>query len=143
MQVVHAYPHDSSAFTQGLEYHNGLLYEGTGLKGHSALRVEHLNNGAVVRRITLPSQYFGEGITVLNGSIYQLTWLAHKGFVYGVTTLRLLREFEYPGEGWGLANDSKLIYMSDGSSEIRVWDPVTWPNSAASKSMTAGSLSKC
>jgi glutaminyl-peptide cyclotransferase len=125
VQVVHTYPHDPSAFTQGLEYHNGLLYEGTGLQGRSALRVEHLANATVIRRMNLSSQYFGEGITVLNGRIYQLTWTAHKGFVYGASTFHLLREFEYPGEGWGLANDGKLIYMSDGSYEIRVWDPST------------------
>jgi len=125
VQVIHTYPHDPTAFTQGLEYHDGVLYEGTGLKGRSALRVEHLNNAAVIHRVKLADEYFGEGITVLNGEIYELTWLAHKGFVYSESTLHRLREFQYPGEGWGLANDGKLIYMSDGSSEIRVLDPKT------------------
>ncbi len=121
-KVVHIYPHDATSFTQGFEYHNGLLYEGTGLEGHSHLRVEHLETGKVIRQIAIDERLFGEGITLLHGHIYQLTWLAGKGFVYDASTFHKLSEFSYPGQGWGLTNDGKSIYMSDGTSEIRVWD---------------------
>ena len=125
VRVVHEYPHDPSAFTQGLEYRDGFLYEGTGLEGHSTLRKEDLTTGKVLQEIHLASDYFGEGITLLHGRIYELTWLAQKGFVYERATFRLLHTFEYPGEGWGLTNDGRRIYMSDGTSQIRVWDPAT------------------
>jgi glutamine cyclotransferase len=123
VQVIHVYPHDRSAFTQGLEYRGGFLYEGTGLNGHSSLREEELESGRIVREIALPSEYFGEGITVINGTIVQLTWRSHIGFVYQQPTFSFLRNFEYPGEGWGLTNDGSHIYMSDGTSQIRCWDP--------------------
>ena len=124
-RVVHVYPHDPSAFTQGLEYHDGVLYEGTGLQGRSTLRKVDLRSGKVLREIHLDGQYFGEGITVLNRRVVQLTWQAHRGFLYELGTFKMLRSFEYPGEGWGLTNDGKQIYMSDGSAEIRCWDPAT------------------
>jgi glutamine cyclotransferase len=125
VRVLHVYPHDRSAFTQGLEYHDGFLYEGTGLEGHSRLRKEVLETGKVLQETQLSSDYFGEGITVLHNRIFQLTWLTQKGFVYDRPTLQLLRTFEYPGEGWGLTNDGRQIYMSDGTTQIRVWDPAT------------------
>jgi len=124
-QVVHVYPHDRDAFTQGLEFRAGFLYEGTGLNGHSTLRKVMLENGRVVQEIDLPPEYFGEGITVINQQIIELTWRAQTGFVYEQNSFRRLRSFNYPGEGWGLANDGTQIYMSDGSPQIRVWDPVT------------------
>ena len=124
-QVVHVYPHDRSAFTQGLEFRAGYLYEGTGLYGHSRLRKVKLETGQAVQEISLPRQYFGEGITVVNQQIIELTWRTEIGFVYDQNSFRQLRSFNYPGEGWGLANDGSQIYMSDGSSEIRVWDPGT------------------
>ncbi len=117
------FPHDPSAFTQGLEYRGGFLYEGTGLNGRSALRKEELNTGRVLEELKLPEQFFGEGITVENGRIVQLTWQSHEGFVYDQATFRLLKNFSYPGEGWGLANDGQFVYMSDGTAEIRVLDP--------------------
>lgn len=124
-QVIHAYPHDPNAFTQGLEYRAGYLYEGTGLKGRSSVRKEKLETGQVLQQIDIDPQYFGEGITVLNQQIIELTWQAETGFVYDQSNFRRERTFNYPGEGWGLANDGQNIYMSDGSAQIRIWDPLT------------------
>jgi glutamine cyclotransferase len=124
-QVVHAYPHDRSAFTQGLEYRAGFLYEGTGLVGRSSLRKSKLETGEVVQQIDIGSEYFGEGITVLNQQIIELTWRSNIGFVYDQASFRKLRSFNYTGEGWGLANDGQQIFMSDGSATIRVWDPTS------------------
>ncbi|HTW66130.1 MAG TPA: glutaminyl-peptide cyclotransferase [Bryobacteraceae bacterium] len=124
-QIIHVYPHDPDAFTQGLEFRAGFLYESTGLKGHSSVRRERLETGKVLQQIDLDPQFFGEGITVLNRKIFELTWKAQTGFVYDQASFRRLRSFNYPGEGWGLANDGRNIYMSDGSDQIRVWDPVT------------------
>ena len=124
-KVVHTYPHDPTAFTQGLEYRGGFLYEGTGLEGHSTLRKVALESGQVLKSMPLDGQYFGEGITVLDRHIYELTWQAHRGFVYDQGAFQLLRSFDYPGEGWGLTNDGRQIFMSDGSAQIRCWDPAT------------------
>jgi glutaminyl-peptide cyclotransferase len=124
-QVVHVYPHDRNAFTQGLEFRAGFLYEGTGLNGHSTLRKVKLETGELVQQISLSPEYFGEGITVINQQIIELTWRTETGFVYNQNSFRRLRSFSYPGEGWGLANDGAQIYMSDGTPQIRVWDPVT------------------
>ena len=124
-QVVHVYPHDRSAFTQGLEFRAGFLYEGTGLNGHSTLRKVKLETGEVLQQIIVPPEYFGEGITVINQQIIELTWRTETGFVYDQNSFRGLRSFSYPGEGWGLANDGAQIYMSDGTPQIRVWDPMT------------------
>jgi glutaminyl-peptide cyclotransferase len=124
-RVMHVYPHDPLAFTQGLEFRAGVLYEGTGLNSHSGLRKVELETGKVLQEIKLPPVYFGEGITVLDQRIVQLTWQSHKGFVYEQGTFRLIRTFEYPGEGWGLTNDGRQIFMSDGTPAIRCWDPST------------------
>ena len=124
-KVINAFPHDSGAFTQGLEYRGGFLYESTGLKGRSSLRKVRLETGEVLQRIDLPVEYFGEGITILKNEIVQLTWQSHVGFIYDLGDFRLLRQFSYPGEGWGLANNGREIFMSDGTPEIRVLDPVT------------------
>jgi glutamine cyclotransferase len=124
-RVVKSYPHDRSAFTQGFEYHDGFLFEGTGMVGHSSVRKVDLATGRVLQNYDVPQPFFGEGITVLNNQIVELTWQAQTGFVYDKSNLRVLRSFNYPGEGWGLTNDGKQIYMSDGSSQIRVWDPAT------------------
>ncbi len=124
-QVVRVYHHDRNAFTQGLEFRAGFLYEGTGLNGQSTLRKEKLETGEVLQEIQLDPQYFGEGITVFNQQILELTWRSQAGFVYDQSTFRRLRSFNYPGEGWGLANDGQQIYMSDGTPQIRIWDPVT------------------
>ena len=124
-RVLRAYPHDRTAFTQGLEFRAGFLYEGTGLEGRSSLRKVEIESGKVLQEVKLPPPYFGEGITVLHDRILQLTWQSEKGFVYDRATFRLLRTFEYPGEGWGLTNDGSLIYMSDGTARIRCWDAST------------------
>ena len=123
-RVVKTYPHDRNAFTQGLEYREGFLYEGTGLVGRSALRKVKLDTGQVLQSFDLPQPFFGEGITVLPQQILQLTWQSQTGFVYD-KNFRVLKSFSYPGEGWGMTNDGKQIYMSDGTAQIRIWDPMT------------------
>jgi glutaminyl-peptide cyclotransferase len=124
-QVVHVYPHDPNAFTQGLEYRAGSVYESTGLKGRSSVRKVQLDTGKVLQQIDIDAQYFGEGITVVNQKIVELTWQSESGFVYDQSSFRRLQAFNYPGEGWGLANDGQNIYMSDGTAQIRIWDPLT------------------
>ena len=124
-QVVHVYPHDPNAFTEGLEYRAGFLYESTGLKGRSWLRKEKLETAKVLQQLDLDAQYFGEGITVLNQQIIQLTWQSEIGFVHDQASFQVKRSFHYPGEGWALTNDGQNIYMDDGSPQIRVWDPLT------------------
>jgi len=124
-RVVKTYPHDRGAFTQGLEYRDGFLYEGTGQTGRSSVRKVDLATGRVLQKFDVPQPFFGEGITVLNQQILELTWQSETGFVYDKSTLKVLRSFKYPGEGWGLTNDGKQIYMSDGTADIRVWDPAT------------------
>ncbi len=122
-QIVHVYPHDSHAFTQGLIYVDGHLYESTGLYGKSSLRMVDLNTGRVLQKYDLPAQYFGEGLTDWGSTLIQLTWRAHKGFVYDRFSLSLLRTFDYAGEGWGLTHDDKQLIMSDGTSYLRFLDP--------------------
>ena len=124
-QVVHVYPHDPNSFTEGLEYRAGFLYESTGLKGRSWLRKEKVETGQVLQQIDLDPQYFGEGITILNGKIVQLTYQTEIGFVYDQPSFRVQRTFNYQGEGWALTNDGQNIYMDDGTAQIRIWDPVT------------------
>lgn len=124
-RILHVYPHDRTAFTQGLEYRDGYLYEGTGLNGESTLRKVELESGKVLKTTKLDSKYFGEGITVLDQRVIELTWQSHRGFVYDRDTFQKIRDFDYPGEGWGLTNDGRQIFMSDGSAEIRCWDPST------------------
>jgi glutamine cyclotransferase len=119
------YPHDRKAFTQGLEFRAGFLYESTGLYGRSTLRKVKLETGEVVHETSLAPEYFGEGITVLNQQIVQLTWRAQTGFVYDQNFFRRLRSFSYSGEGWGLTNDGRQIYMSDGTAQMRCWDAVS------------------
>jgi glutamine cyclotransferase len=124
-QVVRAFPHDPSAFTQGLVYSDGFLYEGTGLNGRSSLRKVRLDTGEIVQRIDLPREFFGEGITLVRNEVIQLTWQSHVGFVYDVSDFHLLRRFSYPSEGWGLTTNGREIFMSDGTAEIRVLDAGT------------------
>lgn len=125
-RVLHAYPHDPKAFTQGLIYLDGYLYESTGLNDHSSLRKVDLQTGAVLQRYDLPAQYFGEGLTNWKNTLIQLTWTTHIGFVYDRSNFRLLRTFQYEGEGWGLTQDGVHIIMSDGSSSLRFLDPKTF-----------------
>jgi glutamine cyclotransferase len=124
-KVIHAFPHDSSAFTQGLVYHNGFLYEGTGLEGRSSLRKIRLETGEVLQKVDLAPAYFGEGIAILNNRVFQLTWQSETGFVYDLNTFGALRQFSYSGEGWGLTTNGRELFMSDGTAEIRVLDGAT------------------
>jgi len=124
--VVRTYPHDLHAFTQGLEYYGGYLYESTGGAGQSTLRKVALEAGEVIEKVSLPSQYFGEGLTIFRGKIYQLTWLSKKGFVYDLRSFRKVGEFPYDTEGWGLTHDDKSLIMSDGTNKIRYLDPVSF-----------------
>jgi glutaminyl-peptide cyclotransferase len=124
-KVIHVYPHDRTSYTQGLEYRGGFFYEGTGLNGRSKLRKTEMETGKVLMEVPLEESHFGEGITLVDRRIVQLTWQSHTGFVYDRDSFRMLRTFTYPGEGWGLTNDGTTIYMSDGSAEIRCWDATT------------------
>ncbi|MDB6136190.1 MAG: glutamine cyclotransferase [Verrucomicrobiales bacterium] len=122
-EIVRRWPHDQDAFTQGLIFHNGGFLESTGLNGKSSLRRVDLASGGVLQQIAIPSQYFAEGIAVVGNRIFQLTWKDQKGFVYDLDTFHLEREFQYQGEGWGLATDGQLLILSDGTSAIRFLDP--------------------
>ena len=121
--IVNSYPHDPGAFTQGLVYENGYLYEGTGLRGQSTLRRVDLNSGEVVRSLALDPELFGEGITLLGDRIIQLTLSAGLGFVYDRRSFSKLEEFSFTPEGWGLTHDGRQLIMSDGSAELRFLDP--------------------
>jgi glutamine cyclotransferase len=125
-EVIKAYPHDKRAFTQGLVYHQGLLYESTGMNGSSSLRSVELETGTVLKKIDVPAEFFAEGLALFNGRLYQLTWQTQLGFVYDLDSFKKLREFSYAGEGWGLTNDSNSLIMSDGSSRIRFIEPETF-----------------
>lgn len=124
-KVVTAYPHDPMAFTQGLVIRDGVLYEGTGEYGASSIRRVDLATGRVEKLHSLPSQYFGEGVTVLDGKLYELTWKSGLGFVYDASTFELQKTFKYTGEGWGLTDDGKTLIMSDGTAKLRFIDPST------------------
>ena len=121
--VVKEYPHDPDAFTQGLVFDNGVLYEGTGLYNSSTLRRVSLETGEILQIHVLPDQFFGEGITVFNGKIIQLTWRANKGFVYDKASFKVLREFSYPTEGWGITHNGTHLIMSDGTATLHFLDP--------------------
>jgi glutaminyl-peptide cyclotransferase len=124
-QIVHTYPHDSTAYTQGLVFHDGLLYEGTGLEGRSSIRKVKLETGEVLQKRDIPPEYFGEGIILWKDRLIELTWKGEKGFIYDLATFAPRGQFEYPGEGWGLTDDGKRIIMSDGTAQLRFWDPET------------------
>jgi glutaminyl-peptide cyclotransferase len=116
--IVNAYPHDTSAFTQGLEFYKGTLYESTGLEGRSTLRTVNHLTGKVNTQHKLDSKMFGEGITVLNDTLYQLTWQNHIVFVYDPKTLKLIRQMNWSNEGWGITNDGRSLIISDGSDKL-------------------------
>ncbi len=121
--VVHAYPHDSQAFTEGLFYRNGFLYESTGLAGHSSIRKVQLETGQVLQELKLPEPYFGEGIVAWKDRLIELTYTTQVGFVYDLATFTFQKTFRYPGEGWSMTSDGKRILMDDGTPEIRFWNP--------------------
>ena len=125
-QIVHVYPHDREAFTQGLQFLDGALYEGTGLVGRSSIRRVALDTGNIQQKRDLPAPYFGEGITVWKNDLIELTWQSHVAFVYDRVTFAPKKQFSYPGEGWGLTHDGTNLVMSDGTDELRVLDPVTF-----------------
>jgi glutamine cyclotransferase len=125
-RVIHAYPHDPQAFTQGLIYLDGHLFESTGLEGQSSLRQVDLESGRVLEQRDVPKQYFAEGLTDWGSTLVQLTWQSHIGFVYDRATFHLLRSFQYSGEGWGLTQDGKRLILSDGSATLRFLDPNTF-----------------
>lgn len=125
-EIVESYPHDTKAYTQGLVYYDGALYESTGQYGASSLRRVELKKGKVKKKIDVPGQYFAEGMTILHGKIYQLTWQQNKCFVYDLKEFKLEREFSYDGEGWGLTNDGQFLILSDGTNQLRFIDPATF-----------------
>ncbi len=126
-EVVNEYPHDIKAYTQGLEFHNDTLYESTGHKGTSWLRKTDYKTGKIFKQIDLDDTFFGEGITIMDGKIYQLTWQNGTGFIYDLKDFKKLDNFQYgeSREGWGLANDGKTIYKSDGTEKIWFLNPNT------------------
>ena len=122
-RIVNAYPHDPTAFTQGLAFADNQLYEGTGLYGRSSLRQVELETGRVLREHRLPDALFGEGVTFSRGHLVQLTWQAHLGLVFDPNTFVLVRTFHYPTEGWGITSDGELLIMSDGSAKLHFLEP--------------------
>ncbi|MCW4462696.1 glutaminyl-peptide cyclotransferase [Sphingomonas sp. BT-65] len=126
VRVIATYPHDARAFTQGLFFHDGRLFESTGQRGASAIREVDLATGKVKREVRLPAEYFGEGSTGWGSSIVSLTWQHGKGFRWDRETFRKLGEFSYPGEGWGLTQDGESLILSDGTPELRFLDPATF-----------------
>ena len=125
-QILHTYPHDAQAFTQGLIYLDGHLYESTGINGKSSLRMEDLETGRILQFQDVPSKYFAEGLTNWGNTLIQLTWQSHVALVYDRATFHLLRTLPVPGEGWGLAQDGTHIILSDGTPTLRFLDPETF-----------------
>ena len=125
-QILHTYPHDSAAFTEGLVYVDSFLYESTGHYGSSTLRRVDLEMGNVLQQADLPSQYFGEGIAVVGDRIVQLTYMSHTGFIYNKATFALLGNFTFDTQGWGLTYDGNRLIMSDGSSTLYFLNPETF-----------------
>jgi glutamine cyclotransferase len=124
--VINVYPHDPNAFTQGLVIDDGVMYEGTGLTGESSLRRVDIETGDVLQIHELPSEFFGEGITVFGDKIIQLTWQSEIGFVYDKNSFELLQNFSYPTEGWGITTDGTQLIMSDGTANLYFLDPKTF-----------------
>lgn len=130
--VVNTFPHDSHAYTQGLAFHKGRFYEGTGLEGQSTLRLVDLETGEVKRKIDLADKYFGEGVTLIGRKVFQITWQEERAFVYEVATFKRIKTFDYnvddneTEEGWGLADNGRRLAMSDGTEMIRFRNPKTF-----------------
>lgn len=125
-RVEHVYPHDAQAFTQGLQFVDGVFYEGTGLNGHSSIRKVKIETGEVLQKRDVPPEHFGEGITVWKNELIELTWRSQVALVYDRSTFEPKRTFAYAGEGWGLTHDGTNLIMSDGSAQLRVLTPTTF-----------------
>ena len=125
-RIAATYPHSTGAYTQGLQYIDGTMWEGTGQHGESVVQTLDLATGRAEVFARLPKEDFGEGIALLDGKVYQLTWQSNKAYVYDARTGEKIREFRYPGEGWGLTTDGKKLYMSDGTANIYTLDPATF-----------------
>lgn len=138
VEVVKTYPHDKNAFTQGLVFENGALYEGTGLYGASELRRVDLETGRVLQRRALPATVFGEGLTAFDGRLVQLTWTSKTGFVYDPRSFELKATFSYPTEGWGLTHDGQHLILSDGTPSLYFLDPTTFKEVRRVKVTDAG-----
>jgi glutamine cyclotransferase len=125
-QIVHTYPHDQNAYTQGLFYLDGHLYESTGLNGQSSLRTDELQTGRILQLHDVPAKYFAEGLAPWGNTLVQLTWQNHVALVYDRSTFQFLRTLPYEGEGWGLTADDKEMILSDGTATLRFLDPTTF-----------------
>lgn len=125
-QIINVFPHDPEAYTQGLLFTDGVLLESTGREGQSSLRRVELQTGKVLHQVSVPRPYFGEGLALLKGRLYQLTWQHGVGFIYDAATLNKVGEFKYSGEGWGLTTDGTSLILTDGSHRIRFFDPETF-----------------
>jgi glutamine cyclotransferase len=125
-EVVRVFPHDRKAFTQGLLFRNGRLFESTGMNGESSLREVELETGRVLKQVAVPRQFFAEGLAIVGGRAYQLTWQNQKCFIYDVDTFAKLDERDYQGEGWGLATDGALLIFSNGTNRITFLDPLSF-----------------
>lgn len=125
-EVVNTFNHDERAFTQGLVFHDGFLYESTGQKGESTLRKVELETGKVVQKKDVPKEYFAEGMTIIGDKIYQITWQENTAFVYNLSDFSLIKTLRYSGVGWGLTNDGTHLIMSDGTHVIRFVNPETF-----------------
>ena len=124
--IVHSYPHDPDAFTEGLEFHDGFLYESTGLNGKSSIRKVKLETGEVLQNRNISRDYFGEGITFWRDDLFQLTWISEIAFVYDAKTFASKKSFNYKGEGWALSHNDEDLVMSDGTPQLRFIDPATF-----------------
>ncbi|MES1226720.1 MAG: glutaminyl-peptide cyclotransferase, partial [Bacteroidota bacterium] len=124
--INNTYPHDTSSFTQGLIIYNNALYEGTGENGHSKLLQVDLKTGKALKEVKLDDKYFGEGITILNDTIYQLTWQNNVVFAYTLKDFKKIKEFHINTEGWGITTDGKNLIASDGSSNLYFYEPSTF-----------------
>jgi glutaminyl-peptide cyclotransferase len=126
VRVVNVYPHDPAAFTQGLTFHKGYLYEGTGISGQSSIRKVELKTGRILKHQSLAAEHFGEGIAICRNRLIQLTWQSHTAFVYDLQSFRLLQTFSYPTEGWGITCYGNYLVMSDGTAVLRFLDARTY-----------------
>jgi glutaminyl-peptide cyclotransferase len=125
-EIVKTYPHDPKAFSQGLLFHDGFLYESTGQEGQSSVRKVEIETGKVLQKFDLPGDNFGEGLALHDNQLFQITWRNHIGRVYDIKDFKLVREFSYQGDGWGLASDGTHLFMTDGTHVMRVMDPASF-----------------